>query len=62
MTNSNDQKDDIDPIDLPISEGLFKHLQNARCFGIDIGGSLVKIAYSSSYECKTSLFYEVYLA
>lgn len=49
-----------EPIELPIADQpfLFKHLDKARCLGIDIGGSLVKIAYSSSYECKTSLFKE----
>jgi type II pantothenate kinase len=48
----------IDPIELPLNGELFKHLHNARCVGMDIGGSLVKLAYSSSFECKTSTFYE----
>lgn len=39
-------------IELPIKDEIFKHLRNARRFGMDIGGSLVKIAYSSSFECK----------
>jgi pantothenate kinase len=39
-------------IELPITDELFKHLRNAKRFGMDIGGSLVKIAYSSSFECK----------
>ena len=49
---------EIDPIELPINQETFKHLHNARCVGMDIGGSLVKIAYSSSYECRTTQFYE----
>lgn len=50
----------VDSIELPISEGTFKHLHNARKLGMDIGGSLVKIAYSSSYECKTGTLAEVF--
>jgi len=48
-----------DIIELPISEEVFKHLQNARRFGMDIGGSLVKIAYSSSFERKEASLSEV---
>ena len=48
-------------IELPLNLDSFKHLQNARSLGIDIGGSLVKIAYSSSYECKAAVFNEVSL-
>jgi pantothenate kinase len=54
-----DKKDGIDSIELPITQDIFKHLNNARLFGMDIGGSLVKIAYSSSYVCRTASFSEV---
>ena len=43
-----------------ISEDSFKNLQNACLLGMDIGGSLIKIAYSSSYDVKTSSFSEVF--
>ena len=43
----------------PIEIDYFQNLKNACLLGIDIGGSLVKIAYSSSYECKTAAFSEV---
>jgi hypothetical protein len=42
-----------------LSEDSFKNLQNACLLGMDIGGSLIKIAYSSSYDVKTSAFTEV---
>ncbi len=48
-----------DIIELPITDEIFKHLRNARRFGMDIGGSLVKIAYSSSFECKEASLSEV---
>jgi hypothetical protein len=41
-------------------EWSFKHLHNVRMLGIDIGGSLVKIAYSSSFDVKTAQLSEVY--
>ncbi len=40
-------------------EWSFKHLNNVRMLGIDIGGSLVKIAYSSSFDVKTAQLSEV---
>ena len=51
------EKNPIEPIQIE----YFQNLKNACLLGIDIGGSLVKIAYSSSYECKTAAFSEVYL-
>lgn len=53
---NNTSNSHTESIELPLSQDIFKHFQNARRFGMDIGGSLVKIAYSSSYECKTALF------
>ena len=45
-----------------ITDDSFKNLQNACLLGMDIGGSLIKIAYSSSYDVKTSAFSEVFLS
>jgi pantothenate kinase len=44
---------------LPISEKTFKNFSNARRIAMDIGGSLTKIAYCSSFECKTAKLSEV---
>ncbi|CAF0848455.1 unnamed protein product [Brachionus calyciflorus] len=49
-----DEKSYTESIEL--TQEAFKHLENASRIGIDIGGSLAKIAYSSSYEYKTALF------
>jgi pantothenate kinase len=49
---------DVDLDEFTLSPDAFKNLQNANRLGIDIGGSLVKIVYSSSFECKTAHFYE----
>lgn len=60
MTNiDSSDSESTESIQLPIGQDTFKHLRNARRFGIDIGGSLVKIAYSSSFECKEASFSEV---
>ena len=60
-TDSSPNTSNIESIELPITEEIFKNLRNARRFGIDIGGSLVKIAYSSSFECKEANISEVNL-
>lgn len=49
----------IPSIPLPITENNFKNFSNARLIAMDIGGSLTKIAYYSSFECKTAKFSEV---
>lgn len=41
---------------IELTQEAFKNFENANRVGIDIGGSLVKIAYSSSFECKTASF------
>ena len=51
----------IPSIILPISENTFKNFSNARRIAMDIGGSLTKIVYCSSFECKTAKFSEVVL-
>jgi hypothetical protein len=61
MANNQDKSTiNNDSIELPLREETFKNLQNARRFGIDIGGSLVKIAYSSSFDCKQASLSEVF--
>jgi hypothetical protein len=47
------------PVGFEISESAFKNISNARRFAMDIGGSLTKIAYFSSYQSKRALFLEV---
>ena len=54
-----DNENKINPEQGEISEDSFKNLKNACLLGMDIGGSLIKIAYSSSYDVKTSSFSEV---
>ena len=49
--------ENIDPVEF--NEESFKNLRNACLLGMDIGGSLIKIAYSSSYNVKTSSLKEV---
>ena len=49
----------IPSIPLPITENTFKNFSNAKRIAMDIGGSLTKIAYCSSYECKTAKFSEI---
>lgn len=41
---------------IELTQEAFKNFENANRVGIDIGGSLVKIAYSASFECKTAFF------
>lgn len=55
--SANESKDGEASVEL--SEDSFKNLQNACLLGMDIGGSLIKIAYSSSYDIKTAALTEV---
>jgi pantothenate kinase len=49
----------VPSIPLSITESSFKNFSNAKRIAMDIGGSLTKIAYCSSFECKTAKFFEV---
>ncbi|KAK7489322.1 hypothetical protein BaRGS_00019430 [Batillaria attramentaria] len=44
-------------IELP-KEQIFRNLQNAKRFAIDIGGSLAKVAYSSDWQRRAPLVYD----
>ena len=57
--NLNYSETKFDEVPAELSEDSFKNLQNACLLGMDIGGSLIKIAYSSSYDIKTTAFTEV---
>lgn len=57
--NTMGSENGIPSIELPLTEHTFKNISNAKRIAMDIGGSLAKIAYSSSYECKTAKFSEV---
>lgn len=48
-----------EPIELPLTEEIFKNFSNARRLAFDIGGSLIKIAFSTTYERKAAAFAEV---
>lgn len=41
------------------NESKFKNIKNVRSLAMDIGGSLVKLAFLSSYEKRSESFSEV---
>ncbi len=49
----------MEPTALEINEKSFKNISNAKRFAMDIGGSLTKIAYFSSFQSKRASFAEV---
>ncbi|XP_033759357.1 4'-phosphopantetheine phosphatase-like isoform X1 [Pecten maximus] len=57
MADNDNQRSYAVSISLP-DEQVFRNLKNAKHFAIDIGGSLAKLAYSSTLQRRTSLVSE----